>query len=438
MRLKIRLGCDGKISLLLPISAQPLPYWDVQPVISSHIITKAQVKDLMPEDAQRSYLTSHPWITFRAGLGSAPPRMWMLLGEAVSKCDHLAGVPLRVDTANRLHQIYMAKGVLATTAIEGNTLSEEQALEAVEGHLKVPPSQEYLAQELQNIIDAANMICEDVNSGADLALSPATINRYDEIVLRDLEVASEVTPGQIRTGSVMVGNVYRGPPAEDCDYLLDRLCSWLTGPDFAAPHGQAELPFAILRAVLAHLYIAWIHPYGDGNGRTARLVEFHLLVASGVPTPAAHLLSNHYNQTRTEYYRQLDHASRTNDVVPFVSYALQGFVDGLAEQISTVRDQEYELTWDAVVGEIIEGHSPSDVRRKKLAIALFRAGEPVRKSDLPNLTSELTRMYAQVTEKALSRDLNSPPLRQLVEKTLGGYRARREIIAGFLPVRANH
>ena len=45
----------------------------------------------------------------------------------------------------------------------------------------------------------------------------------------------------------------------------------------------------ILKATLAHLYIAWIHPFGDGNGRTARLVEFMLLSRAGVPSPSAHL-----------------------------------------------------------------------------------------------------------------------------------------------------
>ena len=55
-----------------------------------------------------------------------------------------------------------------------------------------------------------------------------------------------------------------------------------------------------------------------------------ILVISGVPAPAAHLLSNHYNQTRSEYYRQLGRASQSGgDVLPFITYAVRGFVDGL-------------------------------------------------------------------------------------------------------------
>ena len=48
----------------------------------------------------RSYEESHPWITFKAtDINDLDPKLWMLLGEARSKCQHLAGTPLRPDIA---------------------------------------------------------------------------------------------------------------------------------------------------------------------------------------------------------------------------------------------------------------------------------------------------------------------------------------------------
>jgi Fic/DOC family len=41
----------------------------------------------------------------------------------------------------------------------------------------------------------------------------------------------------------------------------------------------------LVKAILAHLYIAWIHPFGDGNGRAARLMELRILLEAGVPMP---------------------------------------------------------------------------------------------------------------------------------------------------------
>jgi len=123
-------------------------------------------------------------------------------------------------------------------------------------------------------------------------------------------------PGEIRKTSVTVGP-YRQPLAEDCEYLLDRLCSSLK-IEFERADVFDPISKSVLLAVWAHLYIAWIHPFGDGNGRTARLVGFTLLLEGGVPAPAAHLLSNHNNRTRSSYYMELDKASHYQEVPPIV------------------------------------------------------------------------------------------------------------------------
>src|ERR1035441_2396635 len=102
----------------------------------------------------RTFEKTHPWIRTGVSLQQVGPQFWLSLGEASSKCEHLSRVPMRPDTAEKLHQLYLAKGAAATTAIEGNTLSEAEVLRAVEGKLEVPPSKEYQKQEVENIITA--------------------------------------------------------------------------------------------------------------------------------------------------------------------------------------------------------------------------------------------------------------------------------------------
>src|SRR5947207_5877512 len=99
----------------------------------------------------RRYERTHQWLTFDVDFRRATAKLWIRLGECQSKSEHLAGVPLHPKTARKLHDVYLAKGVLATTAIEGNTLSEEEVLQHLEGKLKLPKSREYLAQEITNI-----------------------------------------------------------------------------------------------------------------------------------------------------------------------------------------------------------------------------------------------------------------------------------------------
>ena len=133
----------------------------------------------------REYEKTHPWLTFRLDTSRLNYRMWMLLGEARSKCEHIAGVPLRPNVAQELHQIYMAKGAFATTSIEGNTLTEAQVRERLEGRLRLPPSKEYLAQEVDNVFAAFNLIV-----GRSLEhqseFSAASVRELNRLVLQNL------------------------------------------------------------------------------------------------------------------------------------------------------------------------------------------------------------------------------------------------------------
>jgi Fic family protein len=348
-------------------------------------------------------------------------------------------VPLRPTTAKALHQLYLAKGVAATTAIEGNTLSEQDVLEAVEGHLTVPPSKQYLKQEVENIIASCNMIMEKLAEGTLPALSPQLLCDYNRRVLENLPLTDGVRPGELRTNAVVVGNAYRGAPAEDCKYLLERLCDWLNGPDFKAPQHllrSADTVYAIIKAVVAHLYVAWIHPFGDGNGRSARLIELHILLSAGVPSPAAHLLSNHYNQTRSEYYRKLDYSSKSSgDMVPFILYAVKGLVDGLHDQLEEIWSQQMDVVWRNFVHEQFKNkNSHTDTRQKSAALDLGAKGDWIQIGEITELTTRLARAYAGKTPKTVQRDINALIKMGLIIRDGRKVKANREVILAFLPL----
>lgn len=383
----------------------------------------------------RTFEKTHPWISFRVDLRPATPVLWMKLGEASSKCEHIAGVPLRVGTADQLHRLYLAKGAQATTAIEGNPLTVEEVQRHLKGQLRLPMSQEYHTDEIDNVVRAFDEIDARVRSG-DTSLTLKRICELNEQVLRGQPLEEGVTPGQIRAHSVTVGDVYRGAPAEDCAFLVEQLCGWLAGADFEAPQGM-ETVYGIIKAVVSHLYLAWIHPFGDGNGRTARLVEFQILLTAGVPTPAAHLLSNHYNHTRREYYRQLNLASQSGgDLLPFLEYAVTGFMEGLREQLTLIRDQQWDVTWENYVHDLFRAeHSPSRTRRRHLALALGERKESATYAEIRGLTPRLAVEYHDKTDKTIQRDLNDLEQMGLVERVPRGVRAKREIILAFLPWR---
>src|SRR5262249_1711688 len=152
-----------------------------------------------------------------------------------------------------------------------------------------------------------------------------------------------------------------------------------------------------------------IHPFGDGNGRTARIIEYHTLVACGVPRPAAHLLSNHYNQTRRDYIQQLDRAGKTRDPLPFIDYAVRGLIEGLHDQAAKIREQQLELAWRSYVYGIFAGlgSSPTTSRRRDLVLALAATKTWLTPVAIRMINPKIADAYGGKTMKTLVRDLNA-------------------------------
>lgn len=366
------------------------------------------------------------------------PDVWMDLGEAQSKCEHISGVPLKPEVANRLHEVYLVKGAQATTAIEGNTLTEDQVRLRLQGKLDLPPSKEYLGKEIDNVGRAFEKILGCLTTNEPIHLNVDRIREYNRMVLDGLETDGDTIPGHIRDHEVHVGVVYQGAPSEDCEYLLGRMCEWLNSAEFCRDDGK-RIAFGLLRATMAHLYLAWIHPFGDGNGSTARLVEYEILLNAGVPTPACHLLSNHYNLTRQRYYRELRRASESGgNVVPFIQYAVQGFLDGLKEHLAMIRYLQWDIAWRDYVYERFErSTSAADKRRRDLVIDLSRQVGPVAQHDIRRLTPRIAELYSRLSAKTLTRDLVDLVEEGMLERSPKGLRVRREIVLSFLPMRRN-
>jgi Fic family protein len=397
----------------------------------------------MPAD--RGFSKSHSHIDFSVDLRPLSPVTWVLLGEAKSKSQYVGRALLSPARATELLQVYLVKGMLATTAIEGNTLSEEEVRQILDQTLDLPPSREYLEREVENVLAAYNVARKELLDDPKLPFSVARLCEYNRLILDGLDLEEGVEPGRIRRHSVVVGS-YRAAPPEDAEDLLARLCDWLNGDEFDPPPDAPQLaaPLAIVKAVIAHLYLAWIHPFGDGNGRTARLLELQILLGAGFPVPTCQLLSNHYNLTRTEYYRQLALSSREQGgVLSFLMYAVQGFVDQLHEQLDVIRQVQFEDRWEQFVYESFgERRGETDNRRLRLVLDLSRefqaTGAQVLKQAIPTLTPRLARAYASKTEKTLSRDLNAIEALGLLRQEPGkGWVPADESIQKLLPQAAD-
>lgn len=379
----------------------------------------------------------HDFISFGFDTRTLQPSDWLMFGEAMSKCQHLAGAPLKPHAAAQMAAIYLARGVQATTAIEGNTLSEAEVKDIVEkGTAQVSESREYLEREVRNIAECIREIDTALKEGVRLPITVDRLCRLNYKILDGIPDKPEVIPGEIREHDVTVGP-YLAPHWPEVRGLTEQLVKWLDelrGHVTKESRREDRFTTAVLAAILAHLYIAWIHPFGNGNGRLARLIEVQILSESGVvPLVATNLLSDHYNKTRNAYYLALNGAQQ--NVAGFVSYALRGFVDELREQIDRVRAENLQIHWESYVYERFREKPSTIARDRQRDVALhMEPGKVYTPEDITELTTRLAKKYATCGERTPVRDMNDLAKMELVQKSgKRGYRVMREVIEAFIP-----
>ena len=346
-----------------------------------------------------------------------PPEIIYKLGQCRALTKNLATVPLSPKTQSHLKQVALLKGAQATTAIEGNTLAEKEIRKIIKGQ-PLPESKAYQEQEVKNILRAMNRISETLFAGQTPAIiTPELLLQYHHFVGKDLSEPFRATPGEFAQSQRTVGR-YRCPPPgrgkNQVEELVKRLCDWLQ-TEFGFASGKQSFRDGIIQAVVTHIYIEWIHPFDDGNGRTGRLVEFYLLLRTGVPDICAHILSNHYNSTRPEYYAHISSCQHTSDLTPFIAYAITGFLDGLYEVWKTVDVELLNSAWRGYVYDKFAGikwSKPVFKRRRRLLLDL----PLLERYDLHSIqlaSPEIAREYATVNISTVKRDI-----RELIETGL--------------------
>ncbi|MFZ4894621.1 Fic family protein [Plantibacter sp. Mn2098] len=318
-------------------------------------------------------------------------------------------------------------------------MSEDEVDDIFVNDRRLPESQQYLEQEVRNVLDSLGRVRQEVYA-ADGAfrLTPEWVNEKHSQLLSSLDVADYVTPGEYRTVSVVVGT-YRGAPAEDVPFLMQKLCDWINEiMDSAARTSTKDEAFFLtfFAATLAHLYLAWIHPYGDGNGRTARLIECAILAHSGlVPWISTNVLSDYYNRTRTRYYEKLDAASKQRDVAGFIAYSALGFRDQLREQVQTVQVQQRGVAWINYVHERFQHEPATDIARRRRAVVLaMLPGVEYSRKEVRYLTPDISSFYDGTSDRLFRRDMGKLIELELIkERPSGKYESCIWRMDAFMP-----
>ena len=222
-----------------------------------------------------------------------------------------------------------------STMIEGNRLTQEQVAKVIGEHQSFP-GRERDQDEVRGYYSALDAMEQIARLGKNI--SEFNVQTLHALVMGGGKTRKKPTPyrdGQnvikdSRTGSI----VYMPPEAKDVRELVSELIFWINGQD--------DLPVP-LKAAIAHYQFATIHPYYDGNGRTARLLTTLILHVGGYGLKGLYALEEYYARDLKAYYDALTVGPSHNyylgraeaDVTKWVAY----FIEGVAIAFENVREQ---------------------------------------------------------------------------------------------------
>lgn len=249
-----------------------------------------------------------------------------LLVRAIVLNETVVGLPILPELAARLEPDIMYSSISGTAMIEGNPIVEEDVKRIAEGEDLDTYTQKD-KQEVRNLIEAYTWLSDETFTGKPFELTEEIIKDLHKIITKDVPYDDNI-PGYYRNDKVVVGDKVHGgmyvPPKilEDIKNLMAEFITWINSDEIKAVH-----PF--IRAALAHYHFCLIHPFGDGNGRTARIIEALLLQTANVKYMPKEL-SNFYYRNVDDYYVAFSKSIRLKkDVTPFIEFMLRASVESL-------------------------------------------------------------------------------------------------------------
>jgi Fic family protein len=266
------------------------------------------------------------------------------IAEVKSLVDHAKLLPSREFTLRRTTSIKLAH---SSTSIEGNSLEEYQIKKLLDGDKVIAQKDEI--REVQNYFRALHLVDRYAKKSE---ITVSNILNFHKTVIDGLVEESKV--GVFRPGPIYITNqaqvVYTGPNSKKVKMLVEELVSWLSISHDIHP---------VIRAGLLHYQFVTIHPFSDGNGRSARLLTLLHLYQSGWDFRKSLALDEFYNTNRLNYYQSLQtgesYKSRQSvDLTDWLTYFTRGFWE------SALKLKEQVLSLQVGGGDIAARHLNSD------------------------------------------------------------------------------
>lgn len=220
-----------------------------------------------------------------------------------------------------------------STHIEGTALNLEQARSILEGR-KVKGVDRDDEKELLNYKRAMDFISKYL--GKEDSVSEELIRELHKILVQGVR-GGQADPGNYRKIQNYVVNsrtrevIYTPPPPLNVPPLMQEFVEWINSAREVSP---------VLVAGISQFQFVHIHPFIDGNGRTARLLSTLILYKTGYDFKRMFTISEYYDKDRPSYYQAIQSVRKNDmDMTSWLEY----FVKGLHSQMKEIQQKGEQI-----------------------------------------------------------------------------------------------
>jgi Fic family protein len=312
----------------------------------------------------------------------------------------LINIPYQREWAVELEQIQLKREIAGTSRIEGADFTEREL------DIALRETPEELLTRSQKQAHAAVQTYRWIAKLEDDR--PITADLMREVHRRIVTGADDdhCEPGAIRDADK---NVTFGVPrhrgctgGKEC---LDAFESLMQ-----AVNREFRSHDPLIQALALHYHFAAMHPFEDGNGRTARAVEALMLQRAGLRDSLFIAMSNFYYDEKTEYLKALSAVRANNyDLTPFLKFGLRGIATQCDRLFKEIRNQVSKALFRNVMFDLFNRLETKKSRvMKERQIEILKLLLRVERMELGQLIRETERYYKELGDprKAIIRDLN--------------------------------
>lgn len=218
------------------------------------------------------------------------------------------------------------KSVHSSLAIEKNSLSLDQVIDVIADKTVIGPQREI--QEVMNAFKAYSMIRDfDGYCEQDILKAHSIITH-----MADDESGKYRNHGEgISDGSKII---FVAPPPDMVPKLMHDLFNWLK-KDTVTP--------LLIKSCVFHYEFVFIHPFGDGNGRTARLWQ-NVLLTKWNPLFEYIPIESQIKKYQSEYYKKISECHKTGKSDSFISFMLKMIDETLYDVLQSVEKESENIS----------------------------------------------------------------------------------------------